>query len=109
MALESLADAAPAAMTDVERARLHRGVRQGIAESEPVPSPGFSGKAMARLAVAAATVAVVGFVGGQLFTGGTDQAAIEEVAAELPRATREESSAADESSDAALTMEAATR
>lgn len=108
IALEALSDVPAATMTDLERARLHRSVQQGIADPAVAAFGSRSGKLLARIAVAAATVAVVGFVGAQLFTSGSGSADFAEVAAELPQTSAESAGAAESSDAVAESFELAT-
>lgn len=79
LALSSLSEAEPAQMTDIERMRMRRSVRDEVIGETVIPirtAPSFASRLLPRLAVAAVGIAVVGFVGIQVFPdlGGSDAA-----------------------------------
>lgn len=78
LALEALAHAEPARMSELERSRMHRAVQHATAEPRSVPQRSSRiSSLMPKLAIAAVGVAIVGFVGSQTFSslGTSDESA----------------------------------
>ena len=91
LALSSLQDARPARMSDLERARLHKAVMAEVAGPPAVSTPApaeepRSIRWLRPLAVAAATVVVVGFAGVILTRGDSQVASFSDLAAETTEA-----------------------